>query len=274
MHFDGLREKVAARLSEGDVYVVDAFAGRRSRPPHRRPRHLRESLARAVREDAVHRSDRRGARGDGAAGARPARSVGLGGPRRGRDPQRDVRLPASVAHGGRHRWDVLRGRDQEVDLHGDERPTPARGGAPDALLGEPRRRRQGCGLLRALRHRQDDALRRSRAAPDRRRRARLVGSRGVQHRGRVLREGHPALGRGRAADLRDDSRFRYGARERRHGRARRARSRRRLRRPRTHARRTSSSGSRTPSPRSAAATRARSCSSPPTPSGSSRRSRD
>jgi phosphoenolpyruvate carboxykinase (ATP) len=32
-HFDGLREKVAARLSEGDVYVVDAFAG--ADPAHR-----------------------------------------------------------------------------------------------------------------------------------------------------------------------------------------------------------------------------------------------
>jgi len=32
-HFDGLRERVAARLSEGDVYVVDAFAG--ADPAHR-----------------------------------------------------------------------------------------------------------------------------------------------------------------------------------------------------------------------------------------------
>ena len=32
-HYEGLREKVAARLSEGDVYVIDAFAG--ADPTHR-----------------------------------------------------------------------------------------------------------------------------------------------------------------------------------------------------------------------------------------------
>ena len=42
-------------------------------------------------------------------------------------------------HGGADRRHVLRGRDQEVDLHGDERPAAARGRVPDALLGERRR---------------------------------------------------------------------------------------------------------------------------------------
>ena len=42
---------------------------------------------------------------------------------------------------GADRRHVLRRRDQEVDLHGDERPAAARGRLPDALLGERRRRR-------------------------------------------------------------------------------------------------------------------------------------
>ena len=80
---------------------------------------------------------------------------------------------ASGAHRAAGRRHVLRGRDQEVDLHRDERPAAARGRVPDALLGERRRGRRGGGLLRALGHRQDDALRRPGARADRRRRARL-----------------------------------------------------------------------------------------------------
>ena len=49
----------------------------------------------------------------------------------------------------------------------------------------------------------------------RRRRARLERSRRVQLRGRLLREDDPALGGGRAADLRDHPAVRHGARERR-----------------------------------------------------------
>ena len=60
----------------------------------------------------------------------------------------------------------------------------------DALLGD---RRQADGTLvaalRPERHRQDDALRRSEAAPDRRRRARVERRGNLQHRRRLLREG-------------------------------------------------------------------------------------
>ena len=72
-----------------------------------------------------------------------------------------------------------------------------------ANVGDDGRRRD---LLRALRHRQDDALGRSQAAADRRRRARLGRLRRVQLRGRLLREDDPPLGGGRARDLRDDPR--------------------------------------------------------------------
>ena len=64
-----------------------------------------------------------------------------GRPRRGRHADRHVHRAAPVAPGGADRRHVLRRRDQEVDLHADERPAAARGRAPDALLGERRRRR-------------------------------------------------------------------------------------------------------------------------------------
>ena len=91
----------------------------------------------------------------------------------GRHAQRHVHRPAPDAHRGADRRDVLRRRDQEVDLHGDERPAAARGRLPDALLGERRRRRPRGDLLRALGHREDDAVGRPGAPADRRRRARL-----------------------------------------------------------------------------------------------------
>ena len=56
------------------------------------------------------------------------------------DPLRDVRRPAPDAIRGARRRNVLRRRDQEVDLHGDERPPAARGRVPDALLRQRRTR--------------------------------------------------------------------------------------------------------------------------------------
>ena len=88
----------------------------------------------------------------------------------------------------------------------------------------------------------------------------------LQHRGRLLREGDPALGGGRAGDLPDDAHVRDDPRERRDRRARRRSTSTTTRRPRTRAPRTSSSRSRTRSRRSARAIRAPSSSSPPTPS--------
>ena len=193
--------------------------------------------------------------------------------RRGRHAHRHVRRAAPDAHRGADRRHLLRRRDQEVDLHRDERPAAARGRPPDALLGERRRRRRRRDLLRALRHGQDDALGRSRALADRRRRARLGRQRRLQHRGRLLREGDPALGGGRAGDLPDDAHLRDDPRERRRRRARRARPRRRLE-DREHARRLQARADRERAAgRSRPAIRTRWSSSPPTPSGSCRRSR-
>ena len=57
----------------------------------------------------------------------------------------------------------------------------------------------------------------------------------LQHRGRLLREGDPALGGRRARDLRDDAHVRDDPRERRRRRARRARPRRRSKTENTRA---------------------------------------
>ena len=113
-----------------------------------------------------------------------------------------------------HRRHELRRRDQEVDLHGHELPAAAPRRDADALLGERRRGRRRGAVLRAVRHGQDHALERPESAADRRRRARVERGRRVQLRRRLLREDDPALGRGRAADLRDDTPVRHGPRER------------------------------------------------------------
>ena len=157
---------------------------------------------------------------------------------------------------GAHRRHALRRRNQEVDLHHPQLHAAAAGRAVDALLGEHRRRRRHGALLRPLRHRQDDALERPAPAADRRRRARLERQRRLQLRGRLLRQGDQAVGRGRAADLRDDAALRHHSRERGHrSRSAHARSRRRVAAPRTRAARIRSTSSTTPSCRAAAAIR-------------------
>ena len=114
-----------------------------------------------------------------------------------------------------HRRHALRRRAEEGDVHRDELPAAEAGRAVDALLRERRRQGRHRALLRALRHRQDDALGRSRARAHRRRRARLVRRRSLQLRGRLLREGDQPLARERARHLSDHADVRHGARERR-----------------------------------------------------------
>ena len=116
---------------------------RRRRPEaaDRRPRRHELPLPRALRPHDVHRPDRRRAPRLRAAGTRPARARARGRSRGGRDARRHVRRAASVAARGADRRHLLCGRDQEVDLHADERSPAARGRLPDALLGERRRPR-------------------------------------------------------------------------------------------------------------------------------------
>ena len=75
-------------------------------------------------------------------------------------------------------------------------------------------RRPG-GLLRALRHRQDDPVGRPAAQPHRRRRARLGRRHHVQLRGRLLRQDDPPVADVRAGHLRDHPSLRDDPRERR-----------------------------------------------------------
>ena len=93
---------------------------------------------------------------------------------------------------------------------------PAQGVLPMHCSANVRGRRGRVALLRPLRDGQDDALRRPAAPPHRRRRARLERPRRLQLRGRLLREGDPALARGGAADPRGDPPLRHDPRERRH----------------------------------------------------------
>ena len=80
-----------------DLYVVDAFAGADPAYRLRRARDHVQPLARALREDALHRPERGGARRLRAARARAACARGRGRPRRGRDAQRHLRRAAPVA---------------------------------------------------------------------------------------------------------------------------------------------------------------------------------
>ena len=149
--------------ASGDVYVVDAFAG--ADPAHRiavrvvtgSPWHA--LFAKTLFIDPTPR----GARGHGDRRARPACAVRGGRPGGGRDAHRDLRRPPPLARGGADRRHLLRGRDQEVDLHAPERPPSARGRLPDALLGEPRTTTARSRSSSASR---EPARRRSRPIPD------------------------------------------------------------------------------------------------------------
>ena len=135
-----------------------------------------------------------------------------------------------------HRRHELCGRDEEGGVHRPQLPSAGETGHADALLGQCRQGRRRGDLLRPLRHRQDDALRRSAAHADRRRRAWVGPERNLQFRGRLLRQGDQAVARGRARDLFDDRTFRRrdGERDARSG-IEDSRLRRRIPGPRTPA---------------------------------------
>ena len=227
------------------------------------PRHLARALrAHAVRaaragrprglRARLHRHRLRRAGGGREPGRRDAPLAGL---------RRHLLQPPPRAHPGH----AVRRRDQEGALHGAELPAARARRAAHALLGHGRQAGRRRPVLRSLRHRQDDAVRRSVSPPHRRRRARLERPRRVQLRGRLLRQGHPPLRPRRAADLPGHP-LRLGARERgRRPHDARDRLGRRLHH-REHARHLP--GRRTspePSRRGRAACRATSSSSPATP---------
>ena len=198
--FARLLHRAFAHLHGRDVFVQDLFAG--ADPAHR-------LKVRVITEEAWHGLFARNMF------IRPA-PAGLGRLRARLEGARpaELRGPAAGrrhahAHGGgdrlRHplradRRDALRRRAQEVDLHRPQLPAAAPGRAADALLGERRRAGARGGVLRPVRHRQDDPLGRFDPHADRRRRARLGRGRHLQLRGRLLRQGDPPRPAGRARD--------------------------------------------------------------------------
>ena len=211
---------------------------RRPRAPASRVRVITDhAVPRAVREDDVHRPDRRGARATSSRRRSSCTRPGVeadpaeDGTRSGTfvvlHPTRSEVLIGGTFYAGEIKKSIFTVMNDRLPLEGVF-PMHC-----SANVGDDGARRD---LLRPLRHRQDDALRRSRALADRRRRARL-GRHGVFNieggcYAKVIRLSR----RGRARDLQDDAHLRDDPRERRRRRARRARPRRRLE-DREHARR-------------------------------------
>ena len=223
--FDALHRDMMAYLQDKELYVLDAWAG--ADPNYRLP-------IRVVNEFAWHNlfarnmflpehdADQRARASSGVHGHRRAELQGR--PGAPRHALRRVHPRALRQEAGADRRHALRRRDQEVDLHDPQLHAAAAGRDVDALLGEHRRGRRHGALLRPLRHRQDDAVERPAPPADWRRRARLERHRRLQLRGRLLRQGDQAVGRSRAADLRDDAALRHHSRERGRSTRRRARS--------------------------------------------------
>jgi hypothetical protein len=201
--FAAMRRRAIAHIADRELFVQDLFAG--ADPAHR-------VKVRVVTEQAWHNLFARNMflPEDDAhkrASHRPEYTV-INAPRFKADPAR---------HGTRSEVAVLVHFGRKLVL------------IAGTEYGQHRQGRRYRAVLRPLRHRQDDAVERSGAAPDRRRRARLERHRRVQLRGRLLRQGDQALARGRAADLRDDAAVRDDPRKRHHrSRHPRARPRQRL----------------------------------------------
>ena len=175
-HFEQLREKVAARLSEGDVYVVDAFAG--ADPAHRiAVRVITESPWHALFAKTLFIDPT-----DDELDEMEPQALVLHAPSVSADPDEDGTRTETFVCLHPSRTEVVIGgtfyageiKKSIFTVMNDR--LPLEGVFPmhcSANLDEAGRVAR---VLRALRHGEDDALRRSRAAPHRRRRARLVGS--------------------------------------------------------------------------------------------------
>ena len=171
--FDALADRVRDHLRGREVWVQDAFAGTDPQPPAADPGRLRAGVSRAVRPPTVRPRLGRGA-GEPPAGVHHRRRARVqGGAGAGRDAERGVHPPGLRPPARPDRRHALRGRDQEVGLLDPEHALAPRGRVADALLGERRRVGRRRALLRPLGDRQDHALGRPLARPDRRRRARL-----------------------------------------------------------------------------------------------------
>ena len=191
--YRALYNRMLAYAQRRDLFVRDCWAG--ADPAHR-------IGVRVITETAWHnlfarnmflRPPARGARGLQARLHHPE-PAGLPGRSEARRHGVGLRHPGEF-HRPR-RGDLrhlVRRRDQEVGVHHPELPAARQERAADARLGQCRAEGRRGDLLRPVRHRQDDAVGRSVAHPDRRRRARLGRDQPLQLRGRLLRQGDQAV---------------------------------------------------------------------------------
>ncbi len=166
-HYDRLRARLVAHCAEKDLYSQDLLIG--ADPAHQRRLRVTTETAWAsmFARNLFRLPTAARPRGLRAELLDHLRAVVPGGPRDRGHPHRDGHPAPSRADGDHHRRDRVRGRDQEVGLHGHELPHARRGRAADAQLGQRRGRGRLGRVLRPQRDGQDDAVGRPGAAPDR-----------------------------------------------------------------------------------------------------------
>ena len=189
--FESLRERLADRLGSGDLYVVDAFAG--ADPGHRLAvRVVTESpwhalFARTLfidpseRELADHRPQALVLHAPSVEaepsedGTRSETFILL-------HPTRGEVLIGGTLYAGEIKKSIFAVMNDRLPLEGVLSMHCSANVGEEGRVGD---------LLRPVRHGEDDALGRPRAAPHRRRRARLGRLGHLQPRGRLLRQGDP-----------------------------------------------------------------------------------
>ena len=206
-HYEALRERVLGHLAKRETFVQDLFVG--AHPAHRRSVRVTTESAWAslfahnlfIRPSAAERS-----------AFRPDFTI-YDAPTLAAEPERDGTRTGTFILVHLTRREVLIGGTAYAGEIKKCAFTVLNYLLPDARrAADALGRQRGAGrrhgrLLRPVGHRQDDALGRPGAHPDRRRRARLGPRRRLQLRGRLLRQDHPPVTDLRARHLLHDARF-------------------------------------------------------------------